>query len=466
MFKSSYVGVVGAPRRLRREQNGLRCVREVFQIDDVALSCAFDGWPALLLSKLRQERDLQLQSRNEELLHALVVLMCARERLWALYEKAPIGYVTLDEQGVLLAATLRFATPLASEGNAIVGHALSELIEAEDHACRELQSLAFREGAARRACEPRIRRADRESVWTAPALVPVAADDATKLVHSAVSDIAQSRYADEERVRMRDCMLQSQKMAAVGTLAVGLAHDINNVLGMVQLFASSLERRLPSGDPAKEDAADIVAAALHGKELTQNLLNFSHQSSRREELLRPSEMIARLVVLLRRMVAKRIAIKPLVDDAVAAITCDSSRFMQMLMNLCLNAVDAIPNQGTITIAAGNVPPEDAELHALVGRTSIPYVRIEVADDGVGMDADTRQHAFEPFFTTKEMGKGTGLGLSMVYGEVQELHGVVRIDSQPNRGTSIHILLPAPPGTVIAPLVTSSAKTDARVCHSG
>jgi hypothetical protein len=108
------------------------------------------------------------------------------------------------------------------------------------------------------------------------------------------------------------------------------------------------------------------------------------------------------------------------------------------------STNAIPNQGTITISAGNVLAKDAELQALVGHTTTPYVRIEVADDGVGMDADTRQHAFEPFFTTKAMGKGTGLGLSMVCGEVQELHGVVRIDSKPNRGTSIqHLVARAP-----------------------
>jgi two-component system, cell cycle sensor histidine kinase and response regulator CckA len=248
--------------------------------------------------------------------------------------------------------------------------------------------------------------------------------------------------AEEERSLMRDLVLQSHAMESIGTLAAGLAHDINSVLTMILLFGASLERRLPSGDPAKQDAADIIAAALHGKDLTRNLLNFSHKKPRHKELLQPSATIAHLAGLLQRMVTKRIAIEWRGDDSVPAIECDSSRFKQMLLNLCLNAVDAIPDQGTITIAASNVPPDDPELCALVGRTAIPYVRIEIADDGVGMDAETRRNAFEPFFTTKETGKGTGLGLFMVIKEIQELHGNITIESEPDQGTHVRILLPA------------------------
>ena len=250
--------------------------------------------------------------------------------------------------------------------------------------------------------------------------------------------------AVEERSRTQDRILHLQRMESVGALAAGLVHDINNILGMVLLYSASLERRLLSRDPAREDVSEIVAAALQGKELTQNLLDFLHHSPRNERSFRPGELIRRVVTLLQRLVAKRIVIKQLVDDDVAAIECDSGQFMQMLMNLCLNSIDAIPHQGTITIEASNIAPDDAELRAIVGRTALPYVRIEITDDGAGMDAETRRRAFEPFFTTKGMGKGTGLGLSMVYGEVQRLHGVVRIHSQPNLGTSVRIMLPAIP----------------------
>lgn len=446
MAKSSQTGAVGTRRRLETEPNELRHLLKICRIDHTVLAGALDGLPAVIFPTLGRQDQRELLSRNEELREARAEMACARERLWELYEKAPIGYVTVDEQALIVAANLKLTTLLGREERDLVGRGLGELVAAEDRDCYELHRQAFREGAVRRACELRLRRADGESVWAALESVAVTGPGGARQIRSSVSDISPLRHAEAELIRMRDRMLQAQGMEALGTLAVGLAHDINNVLAMVLLFGSALERRMRAEDPGKADAADIVAAALHGKELTQDLLDFSHKSPYHRELLRPTDVIARLVLLLRRMVAKRIAIEPLVDDAVAAIEGDPGQFMQMLMNLCLNAADAIPAEGTITIAASNVLPEDAEVCSLVGRTSTPYVRIEIADDGVGMDAETRQHAFEPFFTTKAMGKGTGLGLFMVHAEVEKLHGVVRIESQPHRGTSVHLLLPAPAAT--------------------
>jgi two-component system cell cycle sensor histidine kinase/response regulator CckA len=219
---------------------------------------------------------------------------------------------------------------------------------------------------------------------------------------------------------------------------------VNNILAVILALGCRLERDLPENQGSGQDVRDIIAAVYRGRKLIQDLLDFARSGRRRKEVCAPTEVIERLVAVLERTAPKRVGLELTLDEELGRVECDPDRLTQMLMNICLNSIDAIADRGTITVATRNRLPGDAELSVLPGPAAPSYVQIDVSDTGSGMDEETRKHAFEPFFTTKEVGEGTGLGLSMVYGAVRELEGDVRIISRLGSGTTVRLLLPVCP----------------------
>ena len=244
-------------------------------------------------------------------------------------------------------------------------------------------------------------------------------------------DITERRHA-EERLK------QAQKMEAVGQLTGGVAHDFNNLLAVIGGNAELLE-----DDPKNNSAltAPIVRAVKRGAELTQRLLAFSRQQPLRPQVIAPGELVAGMSDLLRRSLGETVELAINAPPEVWNALIDPGQVENALLNLAINARDAMPGGGKLTIECSNAVLDATALADNPEAVAGDYVVLEVSDDGTGMSADVKAHAFEPFFTTKEVGAGSGLGLSMVYGFAKQSGGHVSIYSEEGRGTTVKLYLP-------------------------
>ena len=244
-----------------------------------------------------------------------------------------------------------------------------------------------------------------------------------------------------ERRSLEEQLLHAQKMEAVGQLAGGVAHDFNNILTAIIGYGSLLHMKMRDDEPLRVYAEHILASAQKATHLTQSLLAFSRKQILNPEPANVNEILLNVRRLLSRTIGEDIEVVTVVGDDELTILADVVQIEQVLMNLAINARDAMPDGGTLTIAIDvtSIDPAFVRKHNC-GRPG-HYVRISVADTGTGMDEGTKERIFEPFFTTKEVGKGTGLGLSMVYGIVNQHNGFLRVFSELHKGTTFEIYLP-------------------------
>ena len=246
----------------------------------------------------------------------------------------------------------------------------------------------------------------------------------------------------EERESAEEILRQSQKMEALGQLTGGIAHDFNNMLGVIIGNLEILQRRLESDDPR---VGERIEAALQGADraaaLTQQLLAFSRRQPLEPRSIDVNRLVSGMSNLLHRTLGESIAIETVSAAGLWAVYADVNQLENALLNLAVNARDAMPNGGKITIETGNVHLDEAYAAAHAEVTAGQYVMVAVTDTGAGMSKDTIDKAFEPFFTTKEAGHGTGLGLSQVYGFVKQSAGHMKIYSELNQGTTVKLYLP-------------------------
>ena len=252
--------------------------------------------------------------------------------------------------------------------------------------------------------------------------------------------ISDRTRAEDQRAQMERQLFQAQKMEAIGQLAGGVAHDFNNMLGVIIGYAEILLSRAEPGSDDAEALEQVLAAAERSRDLTLNLLTFARQDMPRIKPVNLKQMVDGLSGVLAMTLSKGIELKTRVPEALC-VNADENQLYQALLNLCINAGDAMGKEGTLTIEAGAVEIREGECVTCQGRLSGVFCEISVRDTGAGMTAEQLEKAFEPFFTTKEIGKGTGLGLSTTLGIVQNHGGHISIDSESGRGTFITMLLP-------------------------
>jgi PAS domain S-box-containing protein len=244
-----------------------------------------------------------------------------------------------------------------------------------------------------------------------------------------------------EQRRLEDQLRQAQKMEAVGQLAGGIAHDFNNLLTAIVGYATLLDRSLAPETAERQDVREILGAARRAAGLTQQLLAFS-----RKQVLRPAVLDVNIVVrdmerMLHRVIGEHIELVTVLAPGAAPVLADSGQLQQVILNLAVNARDAMPRGGRLTIETQPAQLDETFTRGVPDAQPGEYVCLRVTDSGIGMTSDTMAHIFEPFFTTKEVGKGTGLGLATVYGIVRQSGGLIDVDSAVGRGTTFRIYLP-------------------------
>ncbi|NTW86651.1 MAG: PAS domain S-box protein, partial [Holophagaceae bacterium] len=253
--------------------------------------------------------------------------------------------------------------------------------------------------------------------------------DATRgVIFGVISDITEQALAEEERARLQNQLQQSQKMESLGSLAGGVAHDMNNVLGAILGMASANMEAHPAGSPAYRAFDTITQAATRGGKMVRSLLSFARQSPVEERVLDLNAILREEVAMLERTTQGRVRLELDLAENLAPVRGDAAALTHAFMNLCVNAVDAMPEGGTLTLSTQNIDRD--------------WIEVGVDDTGTGMPREILEKAMDPFFTTKEVGKGTGLGLSLVYKTVQAHRGQVELRSEPGQGTSVRLRFPA------------------------
>jgi PAS domain S-box-containing protein len=256
-----------------------------------------------------------------------------------------------------------------------------------------------------------------------------------------VNYVATSRDVTRE-IQLEEQFRQTQKMEAVGRLAGGIAHDFNNLLTSILGYSRLVADDFEEGHPAKKDMEEVIHAGERAAALTKQLLAFSRKQMIEPRPINVNAIVLDMDKLLRRTLGEDVELITLIDNEMGCINADAGLIEQTIMNLAVNARDAMPKGGSLTLQTATIRFDEKQCRGRINAEPGEYVMVSVRDTGMGMSSETRDHCMEPFFTTKEKGKGTGLGLSIVYSIVKQFGGFIDIESSPGMGTDIRMYLPA------------------------
>jgi PAS domain S-box-containing protein len=359
----------------------------------------------------------------------LARIAASEERYRLLMAHASDGILVMDPQGRLVEANNRAAELLGYAPTELQGMRFEALIEPDDLAATPIAYDALRAGETLMQ-ERRLRRRDGGQIVGELSVRFLAGT----YIQVIIRDITERRNLEAQ-------LRQAQKMESIGRLAGGIAHDFNNVLTAIGGYAALALDQTPPTSPLHADLEEIARATERASSLTRQLLSFSRKQIFRPQVIDVNTLIRSLENMLHRLIGSNILLDLRLAPDLMPVRADSGQIEQLLVNLVVNARDAMPQGGRLEIATANQTVTSAEARPFAGLTPGRYAMITVTDTGVGMSDEVRQHLFEPFFTTKEPGRGTGLGLATCYGIVRQHSGYITCCSEPGQGTAFMIYLP-------------------------
>ena len=359
----------------------------------------------------------------------------------AAFEDAGVGMALLDEEGGFLRANAKLSDIFGVDPAEMTSLELASFSHAENSNLVSTMLTWLRGGENHVHFEQRFFSRSGEEVWGTvdiTAVGPRGEDDAYFV--AMIQDVTEIKHAEQEKAQMAEQLRESQKMEAVGKLAGGIAHDFNNSLAVIMTSAELALEDIPNHSPAQSTISAILAAAERAADMVRHLLAFSRRQVLQPVVVNLNNVIVEMQDWLRRTIGEDIEIILDLDPNLAAVSVDTAQMQQAVLNLVVNARDAMPSGGRLSIVTENRQASASSILA----SALPggQVRLTVSDTGHGMDEATKSRIFEPFFTTKEAGKGTGLGLATTYGIIQQCGGTIRCESSPGNGAVFEILLPA------------------------
>jgi PAS domain S-box-containing protein len=388
----------------------------------------FDPATGQLVEAIASLTDITQRRRVE------TALRNTSDTLSALIQASPLAIFAFDPAGKVTSWNPAAERLFGWRASEVVGHMLPAIAPDQLGKFRE-HHLAVLEGRAFIDLEAQWQRRDGTSLTLSLALAPLYGGlSEVRGVIALAADLT-------DRKKLESQLRQSQKMEAVGQLAGGVAHDFNNLLTAIMGFTSLLLKAVPPEDPKHDDLLEIDRAAARATELTQQLLAFSRRQMLQPTLLDLNAVLSDTMRMLGRLLGQHIELAILPETDLGVVRADRGQIEQVIINLAVNARDAMERGGKLTLETRNVTLDRAYAGQHPGATEGEFVMLAVTDTGSGMSPATQARIFEPFFTTKERGKGTGLGLSTVYGIIKQSGGTIYVYSEPERGTTFKIYLP-------------------------
>ncbi|HEY7236813.1 MAG TPA: ATP-binding protein [Gemmatimonadaceae bacterium] len=391
------------------------------------------------------------------------VMRRARDRYELLLQTAPDMILSANRDGIVVSANeaaRMFAIrsgefpsdepsrpgrrrPRTSGGSGLIGRQVALLAYPEDRESLAADVTAAGEGQSRQR-EIRLTSGG-EPGWYLVSCNPIREEERITGVLVVAREITARKRHEEMLRRSEETTRQAQKMEAIGRLAGGVAHDFNNLLTVIGTYCELLKQGVAEGNARRADVDEIYNATVRAAALTNQLLTFSRKQVLQPKLINLNEIVAGMEEMLRRLIHTGIRIETRAFDNLAALRADPAQMEQVLLNLAVNARDAMPNGGLLSIDTDEAFLDAAYAAAHPGVAAGRYVLLSVSDTGAGMDEETRERIFEPFFTTKGQGEGTGLGLATVYGIVQQSGGHIQVESEVGSGTTFRIYFPVAKG---------------------
>jgi two-component system, cell cycle sensor histidine kinase and response regulator CckA len=359
----------------------------------------------------------------------------AEVRFMRFFDHTPMAIATVDKAGSIVRANARFAKiaqTLVIEASS--GKSIHSMLSERDGG--ELTSAITRAAEGQGDIRPvEAMLAGPKERWAEFFVTGVEGDE-----RDTEAAIVYMLETTDKRALVNQ-VNQAQKMEMVGQLAGGMAHDFNNVLSAIMMANDFLLSAHKPTDPSFQDIMQIKQNATRAASLVRQLLAFSRRQTLRPQVLDPGDALSDLTMLLRRLIGEKVKLETVHSRDLWPVKVDVSQFEQVIVNLAVNARDAMPDGGTLTVRTANVTTQESERLSYKGMPAANYVMIEVGDTGTGIPAEIVDKIFEPFFSTKEVGKGTGLGLSTVYGIIKQTGGFIYVESEAGKGTSFRIFLP-------------------------
>jgi two-component system cell cycle sensor histidine kinase/response regulator CckA len=367
----------------------------------------------------------------------------SEKRFRSIFEQSQIGVALSDLEGRFLNVNRAYEQILGYAPGELDGRFFSEILHPEDRQPCIDNTRNLLEGKIDRFyLEGRRLRKSGEPVWCA-VVVSLIRDSSghPSRVLAMLQDVSARKKAEEERATLQEQLFHTQKITAIGTLAGGIAHDFNNLLGVILGYASLVRRRLSAEDALQEPVRVMELSAQRAAELTRQLLQFARQETRQVEHVDITEVAGHVLRVVSETFDRRIQIRACLAPELPCIEGDPGQLELAILNLCINARDAMPQGGTLTVESSLVALDGDGVPLPAQCPPGEYVRIAVRDTGVGIKPELLQRIFEPFFTTKEPGKGSGLGLAAVYAIANSYGGFVRAASEVGRGSEFTVYLP-------------------------